>query len=71
LDDSSVKAHVAISCLCISGVLGSSLPSSLQFQYYQDLFSHIVPWIASNHFSIKFHGQWAVWRAGNECMNNP
>ncbi|RUS24460.1 hypothetical protein BC938DRAFT_473545, partial [Jimgerdemannia flammicorona] len=70
LDNMNHKAHVMISILTIAFPLGDTLPDSEYLDtYFSEIFLHVIPWMTSNHFTIRLFAQWAILRNWKSCEN--
>ncbi|KAI9281150.1 hypothetical protein BY458DRAFT_430265 [Sporodiniella umbellata] len=67
------KPNYVISLLTISFTLGTCLPAEYLGDYFEEIFVRLLPWLITNHFTIRLFGYCAWnrnWKQCNESVHN-
>ncbi|KAJ3209544.1 Tar (HIV-1) RNA binding protein 1 [Dinochytrium kinnereticum] len=64
------KAHIVCSYLLMALHIGRHIPADDQKIFFPQAFDCLMPWITTNHFSIRLYAQYAVHQCWKMC-NSP
>ncbi|KAJ3117352.1 Tar (HIV-1) RNA binding protein 1 [Physocladia obscura] len=70
LKNFDLKAPIICSFFSILKHVGPLLPSSHQKSFYDMLFDKILPWLTSNHFTIRLYAQYVAYEAWQYCSTH-
>ncbi|KAJ3097538.1 Tar (HIV-1) RNA binding protein 1 [Phlyctochytrium planicorne] len=61
------RANICCSYLLIVAHIGRFIPLEAQKAFYKEAFGYLMPWIATNHFSLRLYAQYAVHQLWKAC----
>ena len=69
LADPTHKPNFVISLLTLTFTLGSTLPDSAIEGYFKDIFVRLMPWLTTNHFTVRLFSYCAWQRNWKSCID--
>ncbi|KAI9275765.1 hypothetical protein BDA99DRAFT_195528 [Phascolomyces articulosus] len=69
MEEPDVPPHYVVSYLTVTFSLGGTLDENAAKDYFEEIFSRIIPWLTSNNFTVRLYAYCAWFRNLNACRS--